>query len=65
MLERTINYVNLPHLGRNSKKKISEEIEYGEFFPSVAFPHEMRYRFETWGNEIKGNKEGLYGPKYL
>ena len=30
-----------------------------------AFPHEMRYRFETWGNWIKDNKEGLSGPKYL
>ena len=36
-----------------------------ELFSSVAFPHEMRYRFETWGNWIKGNKGGLSGPKYL
>ena len=30
----------------------------------VACPHEMRYRFETWGNWIKDNKKGLSGPEY-
>ena len=30
----------------------------------VAFTHEMRYWFETWGNWIKDNKEGLSRPKY-
>ena len=37
-VERIINYVYLLHLGKNSEKKISEEIKYGAFldkdFPS-------------------------------
>ena len=64
IVERIINYIYLHHLGKDPDKKCSEEIKYGSFLTSVAFPHEMRYRFETCGNWIKENK-GLSGPKYL
>ena len=65
MTERIIHYVYLLHLSKHFENIFSEEIKYGEFFSPVAFSHEMRYRFENWGNWIKDNKKGLSGPKSL
>ena len=65
MLDKTINCVYLLHVGGNSKKSCFERIENGEFFSSIAFPHKMRYRFETWGSWMKDDKEGLSDPEYL
>ena len=51
MLERTIKYVLSASFGWKLKEKFFEEIKYGEIISLVTFPHEIRYRFETW--EIK------------